>query len=68
MRTFHLQRDVDGSGVSGTGHVADGVEFQNGKVAICWNTKYSSIAVYDSVAIVEHVHGHGGNTKIVWDE
>lgn len=68
MRTFALQRDVDSSGVSGTGHVADGVEFSNGKVAICWNTKYSSVAIYDSIDVVEKVHGHGGNTRIVWGD
>lgn len=68
MRTFELHRDVDSSGVSGTGVVAEGVQFANGKCVICWMTKYSSAAIYDDIEIVNKVHGHGGNTRIVWKD
>lgn len=68
MRTFELHRDVDSSGVSGTGVVAEGVQFAGGKVVICWMTKWSSTAVYDSIELVQNVHGHGGNTRIVWKD
>lgn len=30
MRTFHLERDIDITGISGTGLVAEGVEFADG--------------------------------------
>ncbi len=67
MKIFALIRDVDSSGVSGTGHVADGVQFSNGKVVISWLTSVSSVAIYDNIEAVEKIHGHGGNTRIVWD-
>lgn len=66
MRTFELHRDVDSSGVSGTGIVAEGVQFKNGKVVVNWTTKHSTTTVYDSIELVETLHGHGGNTRIVW--
>lgn len=67
MKNFHLFRDVDESGVSGTGHVAEGVIFSNGKVALSWRTAISSIVVYDSIKHVEHIHGHQGKTRIVFE-
>lgn len=67
MRTFKLHRDKDLSGVSGTGDVAEGVEFDTGKVVICWLTKYHSVSVFDNVHTLEQVHGHEGSTKVVWD-
>lgn len=36
MRVFELERLEDVSGISGTGIVAQGVEFDNGKVCIAW--------------------------------
>lgn len=66
MRTFQLHRDVDESGISGTGVVAEGVHFTNDKVAITWLTQYTSVAIYDSMETVEAIHGHGGKTRIVW--
>jgi hypothetical protein len=68
MRRFVLNRKEDKGGVSGTGVVAEGVEFKNGKVAISWLTKVSSVALYDSMADVETIHGHGGATTIDWLE
>lgn len=59
---------IDETGVSGTGAVAGGVQFLNGKVVICWFTEHSSIAVYDSIDDVAVIHGHGGSTEIVWLE
>lgn len=66
MRTFQLQRIEDESGISGTGMVAEGIEFSNGKCALCWITKYRSVAIYDSITELEAVHGHDGKTIIVW--
>ncbi len=48
-QTFHLERLVDVSGVSGTGIVAHGVIFDSGQVAMEWLTETSSIAVYRSM-------------------
>jgi hypothetical protein len=67
MQTFYLQRDVDDTGISGTGKVAEGVVFTNGKVVLAWLTKVASVTVYESLADVERVHGHNGKTRIVFD-
>lgn len=65
MRRFYLIRHADPSGVSGTGRVAQGVEFDDGSVAIRWTGRYPSTStwengVHDAIAI----HGHGGKTVI----
>ena len=63
---FHLERDEDESGVSGTGIVAEGVVFTDGTAVLRWRTKpYASTAVYASLAELEHIHGHGGKTRVV---
>jgi ferredoxin len=67
-RTFVLQRDEDESGVSGTGEVAHGVLFDDGKVAMRWRTKTAATTLFDSIAHVLEVHGHGGATRIIWDD
>jgi hypothetical protein len=36
MRLFSLVRDEDVSGISGTGPIAEGVEFTDGSVALRW--------------------------------
>ena len=66
MKRFTLKRIEDESGVSGTGIVAEGVMFSNGKCALAWITKYQSIAVYESIEELENIHGHNGKTVIVW--
>ncbi len=66
MKLFELHRDIDSSGVSGTGIVAEGIQFSSGKVVIHWLTKTASMGIYDSLAIMETIHGHNGNTRIVW--
>jgi hypothetical protein len=66
MRAFHLIRHVDPTGVSGTGVVAEGVEFTDGTCAMKWRTRYASTAIYASADDLMEIHGHGGNTEIVW--
>lgn len=66
MRRFHLVRDQDVTGVSGTGIVAQGVRFETGWVALTWLTEITSMAFYPSIGNVEHIHGHNGTTRIVW--
>lgn len=66
LRRFHLVRDVDLTGVSGTGIVAGGVRFPTGWVALSWFTEVTSVAFYPSIAAIERIHGHGGATRIVW--
>lgn len=67
-RRFHLQRDTDITGVSGTGRVADGVLWPDGSVSIRWRGDRPSTVFWDDLAHAQHVHGHQGATRIVWDD
>jgi hypothetical protein len=66
FRRFHLSRSEDVSGTSGTGIVAEGVVYSTGKVVLNWTTRYASVAVYDSMAEMERIHGHDGRTTVEW--
>jgi hypothetical protein len=68
MRRFHLQRNEDATGISGTGRVAEGVVFSTGWVALTWLTEVNSLVFYPSMANVQHIHGHGGLTQIVFED
>lgn len=67
MKTFYLQRNDDESGVSGTGKVAQGVQFDDGTCAMRWLTKTSSTATYNSIDDLESIHGHNGKTVVVFE-
>ena len=67
MRTFHLQRNEDETGVSGTGIVAEGVEFSNGVCILCWLDELLSLKIYNSIEDVERIHGHKGKTNIIFN-
>lgn len=41
MRTFRVQKN--------TGCILEVIEFSNGKIAACWQTKIPEVAVYDSL-------------------
>jgi hypothetical protein len=68
MRKFWLERIVDVSGVSGTGIVAEGVEFSDGRCAMRWTKDLSSVAIYDSVDALIAIHGHNGTTSVLFEE
>lgn len=65
-RRFYLQRDVDTTGVSGTGIVADGVVWPDNSVSVRWRGERPSIVFWTDFTDVLAIHGHGGNTKVVW--
>lgn len=74
-RTFILYRDVDVTGISGTGPVADGVVFPDGVTVMRWRDVQGpnaergvrpTIVVHESPESVEALHGHGGATRIEW--
>lgn len=66
MRRFTLERQEDETGVSGTGSVAEGVQFSDGRCVMRWNGQLSSIAIYNNVEDLIAIHGHGGKTKVEW--
>jgi hypothetical protein len=67
-KRFLLVREVDDSGVSGVGVVAEGVEFTDGKCAVRWVAgKHRSTVIWDGgIDDVLFIHGHGGHTRVEW--
>lgn len=66
MRRFHLQRDKDESGISGIGKVAEGVEMEDGTIVMQWLSHKPSLGIFRNLKHLRDIHGHGGNTKIIW--
>jgi hypothetical protein len=67
MKVFYLKREEDESGISGTGRVAQGFIFDNGKVAVTWLSEHPSVTIYDNIGEVRAIHGHGGKTEVVME-
>lgn len=67
-RRFFLYRHTDLSGVSGTGIVAEGVQFTDGSVALRWRGPNPSTVAWDNIERIIAVHGHQGSTTLVWTD
>jgi hypothetical protein len=65
-RRFYLYRKEDVSGVSGTGKVAEGLEFVSGMCALSFLSEYQHVNIYANMRALELVHGHEGRTQIVF--
>lgn len=61
---FLLIRDVDETGVSGTGIVAMGFQFPTGRVVIEWLVKPFALGIFSSLQELIEVHGHEGKTWV----
>jgi hypothetical protein len=68
MRCFYIDRMVDVSGVSGTGCVAQGVVFSDGTTVVRWLGDMPTTTVHQSIESVEHIHLHGGASRIRWED
>lgn len=66
-KNFYLKRTEDESGISGTGRIAQGVVFDNGKVALTWLSDHPSVTIYDNLGEVRAIHGHEGKTEVVME-
>jgi hypothetical protein len=66
MRRFILIRDIDVTGVSGTGVVIWGVEWPDGRVSYRWHSDTATSVNADNISHVEAVHSHDGATRLVW--
>ena len=64
MRRFFLVRDVDESGCSGTGLVAQGLEFDSGRAVMEWLVPPCSLNIFASVEELVSIHGHCGKSKV----
>ena len=66
-RRFELVRYRDVSGVSGTGVVAEGVEWSDGTVALRWGGQFPTTTVWqDGIDALRRIHGHNGATTVRW--
>lgn len=65
-RRFTLRGRRDLSGVSGTGIVADGIQFPDGAVALRWRGNNPSTTGLADIYAMLAVHGHDGATSIDW--
>lgn len=70
MRAGYFEREDDVNGVSGTGRVAEFVEFSDGMVVVNWLSHTRSTNIYQNIKQAEAIHSHGGKTKLVtvWEE
>lgn len=67
-RRFELHRDVDETGISGTGVVAEGLITRDDVAMMRWLTEWpSSICFYErGLESVIAIHGHNGKTRVVF--
>lgn len=66
MKRFYLQRNTDASGVSGTGRVAEGCQFDTNWCALVWLTGKAAMSFYPDIKTLEEIHGHQGMTQVIW--
>lgn len=70
MRAGHILRHEDESGVSGTGRVAEWIEYSDGAVVVRWISATASTNIYQNMKQAVSIHGHEGKTVFVtdWEE
>lgn len=68
IKPFYLIRHSDVNGLSGTGIVAVGVVYPNGKAHMQWISFKSSFEMHDSVESLIDIHGHSGATELIWGD
>lgn len=67
MRRFLVYRKEDESGVSGTGYIAEGVEWTDGSMELKWTTRHRLPGHgYPTVKEFLNLHGHEDRTTIIW--
>ena len=75
-RRFHLHRRSGITGISGTGTVAEGIQFSDGTVVLRWLTVGTArpdhvrptTVIHDDIVSVLGLHGHNGATEVIWDD
>ena len=66
MRKFFLLRHVDVHNNSGTGVVAEGVQFDNGMASMTWLTDEPTVTNFNrGIRGIKRLHGHDGKTEII---
>lgn len=62
-RYYALDRDVDVSGVSGTGRKGYVIEMVEYGVLLVWDTDHHTVDWRPDMAAVHSIHGHDGKTR-----
>ncbi|MBF6548881.1 hypothetical protein [Nocardia brasiliensis] len=65
VRVFELHRDLDVTGFSGVGVVADGVVWPDGTVSMRWRGQVRTTVEAACLDDIRIVHGHDGATRVV---
>jgi hypothetical protein len=65
MEKFWLWRRKDKGGVSGTGLVAEGVQFTDGTTVLRWRTPTPGTVLYAKFGDMIAIHGHGDQTVAI---
>lgn len=65
VRVFQLVRDIDVTGFSGVGVVADGVIWPDGAVSMRWRGAVRTTVEAGCLTDIELIHGHDGATRVV---
>jgi hypothetical protein len=66
-RVFYLLRIEDETGTSGTGVVAEGIQWSGGGASVHWLGATPCVHFWPGgVEHVRRVHGHSGKTRVVW--
>lgn len=66
IRRFQFVRTEDVSGISGTGVVAEGVEWTDGSVTVRWLSHTASFGIFANMKAFRAVHGHSGLGEVSW--
>lgn len=61
---YSLMRHRDVTGISGEGHVATIVEFDDGHTVLHWDTATPSTTVYTDIRHITALHGHEGASTL----
>lgn len=66
MKLFVIKRIEDNTGLSGTGIVADGVEFDDGQVVLKWRGEISTIVIHKNLENVKKLSCSHSKSEIVF--
>ena len=62
----YINRKVDNTGISGTGRVAEFIEYDN-RVIVQWLcTGVKSMVIYNNIDELKQINCHGGNSEIIY--
>lgn len=68
MKLFYVRRDEDIHGNTGTGIVAEGVIFSDGRGSLRWIADVATTVNFERIEDIETIHGHDGKSVVVIGE